>query len=83
MILEAVERTKSGTGGFDPVFRRSKYDPIIDRFLESEHDLVRVDVEGNKPSYMAIVLRKMIKSRELGDRIKYSIADNCLYLEKV
>jgi len=80
MLLEAYERTKSGNGRS---CARSKYDPIIDRFLDGEHDLVRVDVVGKNPRFMASVLYGRIKARELGDRIESYIVNNCLYLEKV
>ena len=79
MILEAEERDKSGNGRSRA---RSKYDPIIDRFLEGEDDLVRVDIVGLKHAYVAVVLHQRIKARELCDRIKASAVNNCSYLEK-
>ena len=36
MLLEADERTQSGTVIYSVASHRSKYDPIIDRFLEIE-----------------------------------------------
>ena len=32
--------------------RRSKYYPILDRFIEGEHDLVKVEVENRDANYM-------------------------------
>ena len=83
MLLEADERTQSGTVIYRLASHRSKYDPIIDRFLESEDELVRVDVVGKKPYYLVTVLNRRIKARELGDRIKSSSVGNCSYLEKI
>ena len=80
MLLEAVKRNKRENGHSRA---RSKYDPIIDSFLEGEDDLVRVDVVEKTPSYMASVLYGRIKARELGDRIESYISDKCLYLEKI
>ncbi|GAF88708.1 unnamed protein product, partial [marine sediment metagenome] len=82
MILEADERIKSGTMSYALVSHRSKYDPIIDQFLESEHDLVR-DVEGKKPQNMASLINRRIRDRGLGDKIKASMVNSRLYLEKV
>jgi len=80
MLLEADERTKSGNGR---THRRSKYDPIIDQFLEGEDDLVMVDIEGMVYTYVAVVLYNRIKARKLGDRIESYTADKCVYLEKI
>ena len=43
----------------------SIYDPVIDRFMELGHGLVKVNVEGRKPAYVASQLRKRIKNRGL------------------
>ncbi len=83
MLHEADERTQSGTVIYSVALHRSKYDPIIDRFLESEDELVRVDGVGQKPYYLVTVLNKRIKARELGDRIKAYAVNNCSYLEKI
>ena len=84
MILEADERTQSGTVIYGVASHRSKYDPIIDRFLEIEHDIVRVDIDGKKPGYyITTMLKRRIKARELGDRIKSSAVNKRVYLEKL
>ena len=62
------------------VGRRSIYDPIIDQFLESGNDLVEIEVEGKKPSYVAGMLRKRIQVREL--EIKATAVSDVVYLEK-
>lgn len=58
----------------------SIYDPIIDQFLESGHDLVEINVEEKKASYVAGALKKRIQVRKL--EIKASFVDELVYLEK-
>ena len=60
----------------------SKYDPIIDAFLESEHDLVEVEVEGKGAHYLRTQLKKRIDARNLQDKIEVSVVSNVAYLEK-
>ena len=60
----------------------SKYDPIIDTFLESEHNLVEVEVEGKDANYLRTQLKKRIDARSLQDRIDVSVVNNVAYLEK-
>lgn len=61
--------------------RRSKYDPIIDQFIELGQDLVEINVEGKKPSYVKSQLRRRIKDRKLG--ISASSAGGSVYLERI
>jgi hypothetical protein len=63
--------------------RGSKYDPIIDAFLESAKDIVEVEVEGKDPNYVRMQLNKRIEVRGLKDKVKTSVINNILYLEKV
>ena len=63
--------------------RGSKYDPIIDAFLESDKDIVEVEVKGKNPNYVRIQLNKRIEARGLGDKVKTSVINNVLYLERV
>jgi hypothetical protein len=73
---------------FDPVEKKpsrryrkgSKYDPIIEAFLEQEHKLVEVVVEGKDANYMRTQLKKRIDAREL--KIDVSVVNNKIYLEK-
>ena len=60
----------------------SKYDPILDRFLEGEHDLVKVEVENKDANYLRTQLNKRIEARELQDKVKVSVVNNIAYLEK-
>jgi hypothetical protein len=61
--------------------RRSKYDPIIDRFLTEKHDLVRV--EDKDAGYMRINLNRLIIARGMKDRVKASVVSGGVYLEKI
>ncbi|MBA7651342.1 hypothetical protein ES703_59161 [subsurface metagenome] len=58
----------------------SKYDPMIDQFLESGHDLVEINVEDKKAGYIASNLKKRIERRGLD--IIASAAGGVVYLEK-
>lgn len=58
----------------------SIYDPMIDQFLESGHNLVQVTVERKKASYVVTQLNKRIEKRKLD--IVASWADDVVYLEK-
>lgn len=60
----------------------SKYDPIIDAFLESENNLVTVEVEGKDANYLRTQLKKRIDARDLQDKIEISVVNNKAYLEK-
>jgi hypothetical protein len=60
----------------------SKYDPILDTFLQSEHELVKVEVPGKDANYLRTQLKKRIDARELNDRIEVSVVNNISYLEK-
>jgi len=66
-------------------FRRyrkgSKYDPIIDAFMEGEEDLVEVNVSGRDANYLRTQLNKRIDARNLRN-IKVSVVNNVCYLEK-
>jgi len=60
--------------------RRSIYDPIIDQFLDSGNDLVEIEVEDRKASYIAAQLANRIKVRGLN--IVASASCDLAYLEK-
>ena len=62
------------------VKRGSIYDPLIDQFLESGHDLVEIEVEDKKPSYVAAMLKKRIQVRGL--ELKATAVSDVVYLEK-
>ena len=59
----------------------SKYDPILDSFMEGEADLVEVSIEGKETNYIRTQLNKRIEARALED-VKVSVVNNIVYLEK-
>jgi len=58
----------------------SKYDPILDAFMAGEDKLVRVNVEGKDANYLRTQLNKRIEAKGL--KVKTSVVNNVLYLEK-
>lgn len=61
----------------------SKYDPIIDAFLEGNENLVEVSVEGKTANYLRAQLMKRIELRNLKDKVKASVVKDTAYMEKV
>ena len=59
----------------------SKYDPIIDAFMEGDEGLVEVNVSGKDANYLRTQLKKRIEARQLKG-IKVSVINNACYLEK-
>jgi len=62
--------------------RGSKYDPILDAFMEGEEDLVEVNVSGKDANYLRPQLTKRIDARNLKN-VKVSVVNNVCYLEKM
>ena len=60
----------------------SKYDPIIDSFMESEHELVKVEVPEKDANYLRTQLKKRIDARDLQSSVEVSVVNNIAYLEK-
>ncbi len=60
---------------------RSKYAPIIEAFLESEHKLVRVDNTGKEAYYLRLQLTKVCDKMGL-DTVNVSVRNKKVYLEK-
>ncbi len=63
--------------------RKSKYDAMIDQFLDSKSKVSRVDGLERGAGYLSLVVGKRIERRGLGDKLKASCAAGCLYLERV
>jgi len=63
--------------------RRSKYDALLDNFVERGSPLVRVDGLERAPGYVAMQLGKRIEQRSLANVVKASCAMGALYLERV
>ncbi|TEU10550.1 hypothetical protein E3J20_04145 [Candidatus Bathyarchaeota archaeon] len=61
----------------------SKYDPVLDTFVEGEPAIVEVSIEGKNANYLRIQLNKRIEARMLGSSVKVSVVNNVAYLEKV
>jgi hypothetical protein len=61
----------------------SKYDPIIDRFLNGKSALVKVEVTGKDANYLRTQLKKRIDARDLNSKIEVSVVNNVAYLEKM
>ena len=59
----------------------SKYDPILDAFLEAENNLVVVSVENKDSNYLRTQLAKRIDSRNI-ETVNVSVVNNVCYLEK-
>ena len=59
----------------------NKYAPIIEAFLESEHDLVRVDNTGKKAYYLSQQLRKTCEKIGV-ETVNVSVRNKEVYLEK-
>ena len=59
----------------------SKYAPIIDAFLESEHKLVRVEDAGKDANNLRVQLKRVCDQRGL-DSVTVSIRNKEVYLEK-
>jgi len=75
--FEMKEVEKKREGKFQ---KRSIYDPIIDKFIETGHDLVEISIEGRSGSYISHQLKTRIERRQLD--IIASAAGGFAYLEK-
>ena len=61
----------------------SKYDPVIDKFLEGENDLVSVEIGDRDANYIRTQLKKRIDALGLADKVEVSVVNNKAYLEKL
>ena len=62
--------------------RGSKYDPIIDSFLNGQHNLVKVEAVGKNANHLRSLLKKRIDARDLSNKVEVSVVSNNTYLEK-
>ena len=60
----------------------SKYDPVLNRFMERAANLVEVSMEGRDANYLRTQLNKRIEARNLRN-VKVSVVNNVCYLEKI
>jgi hypothetical protein len=58
----------------------SKYDPIINAFIEQKRTLVEIVVKDKNANYVRTQLKKRIDARSL--KIDISVVNNKVYLEK-
>ena len=58
----------------------SKYDPILNSFLEGKDKLVTVSVPGRDGNYLRTQLKKRVDARDL--KIDVSVVNNKVYLGK-
>ncbi len=77
IVFEMKEVEKKRAGKFQ---KRSIYDPILDKFLESGHELVEITIEGRSGSYISHQLKTRIEKRQLD--IVASSGGGLAYLEK-
>ncbi len=75
--FEMKEVEKKRVGKFQ---KKSIFDPMIDKFLESGHELVEISVPGRSPSYISHQLKTRIEKRQLD--IIASAGGGFTYLEK-
>ena len=62
--------------------KKSKYDPIIDRFVKSKDEIWQVNIEGVESNYLRTQISKRLKIRELESKIEASVVNDMLYLQK-
>ena len=60
----------------------SKYDPILDEFLNGKNSLVSVEIRGKDANYIRTQLKKRIDARGLSKKVDVSVVNNKSYLEK-
>jgi len=73
--MRVVEKKREGK-----FMKASIYDPMIDQFIESGNDLVEIQVEGKKATYIRHQLQTRIEKRGLD--IIASSGGGFTYLEK-
>jgi hypothetical protein len=61
----------------------SKYDPIIDKFLEEKNSLVSIEIKGKDGNYIRTQLKKRIDAKGLSEKVDVSVINNKSYLEKI
>ena len=61
----------------------SKYDPVLDAFLDSPHKLVKVEMDGHAGYVLTRQLNLRIESRKLEGEIRASTVNEGNYLEKL
>lgn len=77
-IMEEVETKPSRK------YRKgSKFDPILDSFKASTSKMVTVELTGKDSNYLRTQLKKRIDITECSKKLKVSVVNNKVYLEKL
>ncbi len=61
----------------------SKYDKVLDSFLDSNAALARVDVTGRNGNYIRTQLKRRIDYLDYTGKITVSVVNSTAYLEKI
>ena len=77
--IEPVDKKPKKEG--PPRRTGSKYDPIIEAFLESQHSLVKVEGTGKEANYIAAQLKKALDRKDVKS-VAVSVRNKQVYLEK-
>ena len=76
--LEEVEKKP------DRKYRKgSKYDNLLDRFLDGDARLVRIDVAGKNGNYVRTQLKRRIDFLGYGSKVAVSVVNSAAYIEKI
>jgi len=62
--------------------KRSRYDPIIESFVNSGYEVAKVEVEGVSTKNLYLVLRRRLKSLGI-DYVKVETINGEVYLERI
>ena len=62
--------------------RKSEYEEIIKRFLEDKTKYAEISREGVKTVSLASALRRIIKQKDLSDKVTVSVIGGKVYLVK-
>jgi isocitrate dehydrogenase kinase/phosphatase len=60
----------------------SKYDTILESFMESDHSLVKVEVPDKDANYIRTQLNKRLEALKLQGKVEISVVNDICYLEK-
>ena len=80
--LAAIIARKSLELSKTKTMRGSIYDSILDRFLESGHEIVEITVEGKNPISARVIIDRRIRLRGLRDKVRVEYIGGVMYLKK-
>ena len=61
----------------------AEWDRLIDEFLKSEYNLLRLKSMGYSPTYLYHRLQKRIDTRKLRGVLALTLVNNVLYMERI